>query len=147
MAPILIVAYEVQDTSDSTIWIYRAYSSNDPGRSSSKLKRDVFVMIGYQEVNPEDNETQYGKVVHFHVANCTAGLGDRSQGIYFKCQSSTDREVDNDYSIVARDNRARLIDEGADEDLIRECEHMVVPEVNIPGLDEDSDSGEDSDSE
>lgn len=144
MAPIVILAFEVHDTSDSTIWIYRAYSSNDPGRSGTKLKRDVFQFVGYQECNPEDNHTEYGRVVSFHVGNCDAGLGDRSQGIYIKCQSSSNHEVDDNYSIVARDNRARLIDEGAEESLIRHCEHMTVAEL-YEGSDTDDGSGSDSD--
>ena len=144
MAPIVILAFEVHDTSGTTIWIYRAYSSNDPGRSAVKLKRDVFQYVGYQECNPEDNLTNYGRVVNFHVGNCDAGLGDRSQGILFKCMSSSDHEVDDNYSVVARDNRARLVDEGAEADLIRECEHMTVAEL-YEGSDTDSDSGSDSD--
>lgn len=144
MAPIVILAFEVHDTSDSTIWIYRAYSSNDPGRSAVKLKRDVFQFVGYQECNPEDNWTDYGRVVSFHVGNCDEGLGDRSQGIYIKCQSGDGHEVDDNYSIVARDYRSRLVDEGAEESLIRECEHRTVAEL-YEGSDTDDGSGSDSD--
>jgi hypothetical protein len=145
MAPIVVVAYEIQDTSDSTVWNYRAYSSNDPGRSASKLKRDVFQFVGYQECNPEDCMTPFGKLRHFYVTDCGATLGDRSQGIY--CVRLESHDFNEEHSVVARDNRDRLVDEDADEELIMECQHMTVPEVNMGAEDEEGGNGSDSGSD
>lgn len=144
MAPILVLAFENTDASGTTVWTYRAYSSNDPQRSGAKLKRDVFIAIGYQECNSEDNMTAFGRLEHYVVVDCSAELGARSQGVYFVVNSA--HNIDTNYSVVARDNRARLVDEGADEDQIVECGHCVVAEVDMPGYDTDS-SDADSDSD
>jgi hypothetical protein len=144
MAPILVLAFENTDTSGARVWTYRAYSSNDPQRSMAKLKRDVFIAIGYQECNHEDNMTAFGRLEHYVLEDCSADLGARSQGVYFVVRS--DHDIDTNYSVVARDNRARLVDEGAEEDRIMEGDHFVATEVDMPGYDTDS-SGSDSDSD
>lgn len=150
MAPIVILSFQDTDPSGGVVWRYRAYSSNDPGRSRNRLLREVFVHVGYQLCNTEDNATEFGRLMHYVVDDCDHGLGDRSQGIYFARGTGDDEhKVDTDHHIVARDHRSVLVDAEVPEEQITLCEHFIAPEFpNLPNYESDSGSdGSDSDSD
>jgi hypothetical protein len=139
MAPIVILSFQDTDASGNTFWTYQAYSSNDPSRSRNRLLREVFIHVGYQLCNTEDNATRFGRLMHYHADTCEHSLGDRSQGIYFV--RNDDHSVDGDHHIVARDYRSVLVDAEAEEERIMLCEHYIAPEfANLPGYESGSDT-------
>jgi hypothetical protein len=137
MPCLVIVAFECSDASGGG-WRYRAYSSNDPERSTSKVVRDVNYFLGYQPSNPEDCITEVGYYRFSYSGNNNMTYGQRSQGVL--CVHLDDHDIDDDYTPVNRDDRFRLLEGGADEDNIVECEHFIVPETHFPQDDAASDN-------
>lgn len=148
MPYLMIVAFERPDVSGggASVWHYRAYSSNDPERSSARLVRDVNLFLGYQPSNPTDCITDFGYYRYSYFGNNNMTYGQRSQGILFARLDNHD--IDDDYAPVSRDDRHRLYEAGADDERIVECEHFIVPESVLPQDDAESDnSSTDSDTE
>jgi hypothetical protein len=137
----MIVAFERPDVSGGgeSAWHYRAYSSNDPDRSSSKLVRDVNLFLGYQPSNPTDCITDFGYYRVSYHGNNNMTYGQRSQGVLFVRHNTG--HIDDEYTPVSRDDRFRLLEAGANEELIIECEHYIVPESVLPQDDAQSDNG------
>jgi hypothetical protein len=149
MPCLVIVAFQSLDTSGGDVWHYRAYSSNDPGRSNAKVFRDVNYFLGYQPSNPQDCITDFGHYRFSYFGNNNMTPGQRSQGVL--CVRLDNHDIDDDYTPVNRDDRYVLLEAGADEENIVECEHFIIPETNFPQDDEadsensstDSDTDED----
>ena len=138
MPCLVIVAFECPDVSGGGFWRYRAYSSNDPGRSNSKVMRDVNYFLGYQPSNPVDCITDFGYYRFSYFGNNNMTYEQRSQGVL--CVRLDNHDIDDDYTPVNRDNRHRLMEDGADEGRIVECEHMIVAETYFPQDDDASDN-------
>ena len=128
MPYLMIVAFERPDISGAMVWHYRAYSSNNPERPSSKLVRDVNLFLGYQPSNPTDCITDFGYYRFSYHGSNNMTYGQRSQGVLFVRLDNHDiGHIDDEYTPVSRDDRFRLLEAGADEELIIECEHYIVP--------------------
>ena len=148
MPYLVIITFEQVDTSGGSTWHYRAYSSNDPERSGAKLIRDVRQFIGYQPTHPLPvPATEHGFFRFEYTGRNNMTYEQRSQGILFVQLS--DHDIDSEYTPVSRDDRHLLFEAGADDENIVGCSHFIVPEVNYPENDNQSDNdstnSEDSD--
>jgi hypothetical protein len=122
----MIVAFERPDISGGeSNWHYRAYSSNDPERIRFKLVRDVDLFLGYQSSNPTDCITDFGYYRFSYYGSNHMTYGQRSQGVL--CVRIGNHDIDGEYTPVSRDDRFRLLEAGADNERIVECEHYIVP--------------------
>jgi hypothetical protein len=64
-------------TDPSNCFSYLAYSSTEAGRTSSRVRKDIFWQIGYQESHPEDKNTIHGQLEQYKSFDAAIPLEER----------------------------------------------------------------------
>ena len=79
-------------------FVYQAFSSSNPERSSKNLLKDVYYTIGYQGDTQADNiYTLRGTITKGSYMNSETTLEERSQGI--RCVIKSSGEVNQQYPL------------------------------------------------
>ena len=103
-------------TDPSNCFSYLAYSSTDANRSISRIRKDIFWQIGYQESHPEDKNTIHGQLEQ--IKSFDAALPLEERGDVVRCVIKPDNSlhtgyqpigINQDYQITISDGYARPI--------------------------------------